>query len=239
VKILAITAGKGGVGKSCVAAYTGAALARAGGKTLLLELGADARSLDLILGLPETVLFHSGDLLSGDCDAQTAIAPVPDHANLFVIPCAFGRRLAVEEAAFRSLLTSLPEDMDFLIVDGLHPDYFPFSLADMVIEVVTPDSLSVRAAAEATRRLRERGIENIRLIINQVPPNVLPIKGVTDFDDLIDMVGAQLLAVIPQSPKLAYASNNTVPLAGDSLTPQIFDRIAQRLLGIHAPLLVQ
>jgi septum formation inhibitor-activating ATPase MinD len=59
-----------------------------------------------------------------------------------------------------------------------------------------------------------------------------------DFDDVIDGVGARLLAVIPHSPKLAYAANNTAPLPEDSLTPQIFDRLAQRLLGIHAPLLV-
>jgi septum formation inhibitor-activating ATPase MinD len=238
MRLLAITSGKGGVGKSCVAAYTGAALAEAGKKTLLLELGADTRSLDLILPLPETALFHSGDLLAGDCDAEAAIAPVSGCDNLFVIPCALGRRTTVDEVGFRALLSSLPEDIDYLLVDGLDADSFPFSLADMVVQVVTPDSLCVRAGATATRLLRRRGVGNIRLVINQVPQSIIPMKGAEDFDDVIDGVGARLLAVIPHSPKLAYAANNTAPLPEDSLTPQIFDRLAQRLLGIHAPLLV-
>jgi septum formation inhibitor-activating ATPase MinD len=239
VKTIAITSGKGGVGKSCVAGYMGAALARAGKKTLLLELGADARSLDVILPLSETALFHSGDLLSDRCSAEDAIAPVSGCDNLFVIPCALGRRQSVDEIGFRALLGALPEDFDFLLVDGLDAHCFPFSLADMVVQVVTPDSLCIRAAATATRLLRERGIGNIRLIINQVPANPIPIKGAEDFDDVIDQVGARLLAVIPHSPKLTYSSNNAAPLPEDSLTPRIFDRLAQRLLGAHAPLLVR
>lgn len=237
LNILAVVSGKGGAGKSCVAAYTAAALAKAGKNTLLLELGRDVRSQDVILGLPETALFHSGDAASGLCDITAATSRI--NSNLLLIPAGFSRDEPISQEGLMRILNALPRDLDFLVVDGLDPMTFPFGLTDQALLVCTPDTLCVRASTVLNQALREKGAKDIRLVINRVPPSVQPIKGVADFDELIDTVGARLLAVIPESPKLAFASNNTEPLGEDSLTPQVFQRIAQRLLGQNSPLLVK
>ena len=237
MKLIAVTAGKGGVGKSCVAAYAGAALAKAGRRVLLLELGAQARSLDTILHAPGALMTVQ-DIARGDCSAGEAMADVPGYGDLCLIPTSPVPCRAVAPGELLTLLDSLPADIDFVIADGVDPCSFPVKAAHMVLLVTTPELLSVRAAADTARLLENAGCGELRLVINKVPPQVVPMKGIEDFDDIIDMTGARLIGVIPQSQKLAYASNNTEPLGEDSLTPQIFGRIAARIMGENPPLLV-
>lgn len=240
MKIIAVAAGKGGTGQSCVAAYTGAALAQTGRKTLLAELGAGGRSLDIVTGLSETALFHIRDAVSGACDVEEAVAETCCHKNLLLLPAPpASAGHPVTGGEFRYLLDGLPKDLDYLILDGADFRVFPAGLPDCILMVCTPDTLSVRAAALLALDLQNGGARDIRLVINRVPAEILPIKGIEDFDDVIDAVGARLIAVIPESPKLAYASNNTKPLDRESLAPQVFKRLAERLMGKNSPLLVR
>ena len=85
VSVFAVTSGKGGVGKSCVCAYTAAALAKTGKNVLLIESGFGYRCADLILGLQNEVLFDISDILEGRCKRQKAIIPVPRHRGLFLL----------------------------------------------------------------------------------------------------------------------------------------------------------
>ena len=238
MELIAVSAGKGGVGKSCVAAYTGAALAKAGKRVLLIELGAQPRSLDMILGTSGDSLFHIKDLVYGRCDIYEAMTGIPGYGSLCLIPSAPGLRDPVAPEEMHMLLGILPRDFDYVIADGVEPRHFPADAADMILLVVTPELLAIRAAADVAHYFEEAGCGEIRLVINRVPPTVTPMKGISDFDDIIDMVGARLIAVIPQSQKLNYASNNSEFLGEDSLTPQVFARIASRVMGEDAPLLI-
>lgn len=239
MKIVAITAGKGGTGKSCVTAYTGLALAQAGKRVLLIEMGADAPALDIIVGTADPMLFHMGDLLSGGCEMEAAMADTKFKRLSLLSFGAQGWQRPVDGDSFSHLLRLLPPDLDFVLLDGADFSVFPASIPSCILNVTTPDTLSVRAAAFQTKRLAADGAAHIRLVINNVPAQILPMAGIDDFDDIIDTVGAQLIAVIPASPKLAYTSNNTKPLAEGSLLPQIFERLAARLTGKNAPLLIR
>ena len=242
MKIIAYTSGKGGTGQSCLAAYTGAALAQAGERVLLIEMGAAVRSVDLILRLPETTLFHVWDLLAGDCDFARSWVKAPDYDRLSVIPGSpLPEKQAVTGAEFARLRAMIPDRFDYVLLDGVDFGVFPAAAPDMIVQVVTPDSLCVRACAAHTTRLLADGAraEALRLIINQVPPQVAPMKGAEDFDDIIDMVRARLLGVIPASPKLHYVANQGELLPEDSLMPRIFAAIAARLQGKDVPLLVR
>lgn len=236
VKSIAMCSGKGGTGKSCVATYIAEALARDGRKTLLMELGENFRSLDLILGVSATA-FGVGDVLSGLCEAEEAISPVDRTPGLFLMPP--GEEVPLKSEDIAELLRKLEPEYDFILVDGAHYSTLPAKAVDLFLMVTTPDSLGVRACAEISRRLYAQGAKEIRLIINDVPARVPPIEGAGDFDDVIDIIGAQLLGVIPQSPKLRYCANSGMPLDDYSLTLKVFEHIAARLMGRRAPLLVR
>lgn len=241
MSILAMASGKGGAGKSCVAAYTGAALGAAGRKVLLLELGAEARSLDLITGVQEKAAFDLSDVLEGRCEAGEAILPAAIAPNLYLLPAQMGGRSRSPSGTQRmqGLIRACAEEYDHLILDGVDFSLTPPSLPGMIWLVTTPDSLSVRACAQLSRELLEAGARNLRLVINNVPAQVLPIYGARDFDDVIDQVGAQLIGVIPASPKLAYSANNGEPLDEASLTVEVFGNLAARLQGQKRPLLIR
>ena len=237
MKCIVVCSGKGGTGKSCVTAYMGAALAGAGSKTLLLEQGADARSLHLILGTPAAA-YGVSDVMARFCEAGEAIIPVENIPGLYLMP-AGETSATYDERQFSSLLRDLRDNYDFLLIDGVDLSSFPVAEADMFMLVLTPDTLCVRACAAAARKLFALGAGEVRLLINNVPPRIIPIDGVKDFDDIIDKTGAQLIGVIPASPKLSYCANNAKPLDPDSLTIKTFENLAGRLMGKRRPLLIR
>jgi septum formation inhibitor-activating ATPase MinD len=105
--------------------------------------------------------------------------------------------------------------------------------------VTTPDTLSVRAAAQKSRELYEAGANNVRLVVNNVPARVVPMKSYRDFDDIVDQTGAQLIAVIPASQRLHHSANNGAELSRESIVPEVFLRLAERLRGKQTPLLIR
>jgi len=238
VKIVAVTSGKGGTGKSCVAAYTGIALAKQGQKTLLVELGASFRSLDLILGLQEQAVFDAGDLLTGGCEIEKAVLASERYGNLSLIPAGLSPAGAQHRERLEQLLQRIERRYDFVLLDGVDFSVLSPARTDTILQVLTPDSLCIRACAHQARELMDAG-GRLRLVINNVPARVLPMMGANDFDDVIDLVGVQLIAVIPTSPKLQYSSNNAQPLDEESITVKVFENLAGRLLGRNIPLLIR
>lgn len=238
MKLIAVCSGKGGTGKSCVGTYTADALSVLKKKVLLVDAAVGPGSLDLILGLQDTVVFNLHDVLVGACEAQKAILPVPGRPNLFLLPAGLASAETKDTIKFTDLIKSLKSDYDFIVVDGL-PEDMDLKSVNTVLLVTTPDTLSVRAAAQKCRELYDGGAASVRLVINNVPARVLPMKSFADFDEIIDQVGAQLIAVIPASGRLQYASNNGAHISRESLTVQIFERLAQRVRGKQEPLLIR
>lgn len=239
--LIAVTSGKGGTGKSCVAAYVAAALAAKNKKTLLLELGATAPSLDIIVGAQEDTVFHLGDVVAGRCTVEEAIAPATISEQLYLLPAPPGtvdRDFHPDPRDVHTLLQNLRHVYDYIVLDGIDFQQVPPAWFDTILLVTTPDTLSVRACQECCQHLEKNGGTNIRLVINNVPSQVIPIYGADDFDDVINLIGAQLIAVLPHSPKLTYSSNHSKPLDPSSVTVQIFDNLVVRMRGQSRPLLI-
>lgn len=239
MNLIAVVSGKGGTGKSCVAAYTGVALSEAGKPTLLIEQGKTAKSLDLVIAAHNEAVFDINDVLEGRCIPHKAVVPAAFTDNLFLMTAGVGPYRPADSKVFADLLKSMQREYDYVIVDGVDFDVVPPSLFDMILLVTTPDTLSARASQSLARELYAAGAEKLRLVINNVPSQVIPIMGVTDFDGLINLVGVQLIAVIPQSPKLQYCSNNAEALDEESVTIQIFDNLAARLRGQPRELIIR
>lgn len=238
MKLIAVCSGKGGTGKSCISAYTASALAALKKKTLLIDACNGPGTLDVILGLQDDAVFNLHDVLGNLCEVQKAILPASTSKHLFLLPSGLAPEDTAERIGFADILKAVRYDYDFAVIDDA-PEDFDYKAAHMTLLVTTPDTLSVRAAAQKCRALYNAGAGEIRLVINNVPPRVIPMKSFVDFDDIIDQVGARLIAVIPASGKLQYASNNGLPLSAESLTTQVFHRLAQRVRGRQEPLLIK
>ncbi len=238
MKVIPVYSGKGGVGKSCVSAYTAAALAAQNKKTLLIDAGRAPGTLDMILGAENAAVYNLGDVLTGACDVRTAVLPLRDRSNLSLIPAGISPR-AARQKSLGELLYEVRSEYDYAIIDGAGVDLLAQLRADCALLVTTPDSLSVRAAAQKCRELYANGANNVRLVVNNVPARIVPMKLFKDFDDVIDQIGAQLIAVIPASQRLHHSVNNGKPLGRESIVPEVFSRLAERLRGKQTSLLVR
>lgn len=239
MKLVPVCSGKGGTGKSCVAAYTAISLAKMKKKVLLIDAGTAPGSLDVILGLQDSAVYNLGDVLSGVCETQKAILKHPEFSTLFLLPSGLGTADSAGKTGLSGLLRTIKDDYDFVLIDSAELGGFDMKSASTVLIVVTPDALSVRSAAQKCRELYAAGAKNVRLVINNVPARVVPMKSFRDFDEIIDQTGAQLIAVIPASQRLHHSANNGLALPAESLTVQVFHRLAGRLRGKFEPLLIR
>lgn len=239
MKLVPVCSGKGGTGKSCVAAYTAISLANMNKKVLLIDAGAAPGTLDVILGLQDSAVYNLGDVLKGVCEPQKAILKHPVYSGLSLLPSGLSEAGTVSRSSLSGLLAAVKNDYDYVLIDSADLADFDPKTAATVFLVVTPDSLSVRAAAQKCRELYAEGARSVRLVINNVPARVVPMKSFIDFDEIIDQTGAQLIAVIPSSQRLHHSANNGLPLPAESLTTQVFSRLAARLRGKFEPLLIK
>lgn len=240
MKFIAVSSGKGGTGKSCVTAYTGAALSKRGQRVLIVELGGSSRSADLILGSSNTILFDFLDCVAGRCDLQKAIVQTDYDSNLYILPGPpLGIPISLEQPWLDRFLEQIGQEFDFVLFDSVDYHIFPPAIVDTILLVITPESLAIRSTAMHARAVFEAGAKEVRLVINNVSAEVMPMYGARDFDDVIDTIGAQLIGVIPHSPILQYSSNNAQSLEDASLTAHVFANIAARLMGEHPLLLIK
>ena len=239
--VLMIASGKGGTGKSTVATYLATELAVKNKKTLLIELDAGLRSIDVISGIQQQAVFDIGDVLRGRCDAYKAMSSSPHSENLSVIAAPY-KSYDTDFSRFRQVTDSLYNDFDYIIIDtaaGLgNAFYAACKSAVMGIIVVTPDIISVRDGRLVSDELYNNGITDIRLIINKFSDQTFKFSGIEDLDAVIDDVCAQLLGVIPMSKQIAVNAISGSRLVQGSQEKLIFSAIADRITGKEIQIII-
>lgn len=237
-----LCSGKGGTGKSTVSVLLGAALAQLGRKVLLVELDSGLRSVDIIAGVYGRTVYDIEDVLCGRCEGAKAIVPSPLYPGLSVISAPYEGG-TVEAAPLGRLLTAMRPYFDFLLLDTAAGMGAPFTaaaaVADTALLVLTPDPVALRdGKIVADRLLHDRRPQNtVRLVMNRVTRESFG-KGaaVADLDECIDTVGAQLLAVIPESAALQQCgARGAVPPPQDPAVTA-GQAMARRLCGQRVPL---
>ncbi len=234
-----VASGKGGVGKSSVCALLGQALAAKGRKTLIIELDSGLRSLDVALGVPDSIVFDLGDIVRGSCNIRDAVTPCPFCEGLFLITAAAKPDAVSAETALR-IAEEMKDDVEFIILDcpagigeGLRN---AAKAADYGLVVATPDPSSVRGARNAGALLKEMGVKNRRLIIERTPQKAKKLSPIKNLDEIIDQSELQLIGVIWEDPAVRSAIDSGTPLPFESPNYQTFRNIAERLCGKNIPL---
>ena len=229
-KAVMITSGKGGTGKSTVAQLLGRALAARDQNVLLVELDSGLRGLDLMLGVSDRVVYDLSDILMGRCKPARAIVEIPTaRGALHLIPAANDHRFVPERQRLGRLLKGLWSCYDFLIYDtsaGLGFDVAA-SLCTDVLLVTNCCPVSARDAAKAASILQG---QNVRLVVNRFKRSQL-CDDIPNLDVLIDMIGVQLISVVPDDPLVGELGTDGPALLSKSAAAGEIDDLAGRLMG--------
>ncbi len=241
-KIIAVTSGKGGTGKSTVCAGLGYTLAKQGHRTLLIELDFGLRCLDIMFGLESDIKYDLGDVLSGRKSALDAVCQTPMANNLSVL-CAPKTLTSVTAEQIVDICRSVKKYFEYIIIDtgaGISSHVFDIvEQANLILVVSTPDPVCMRDAGLMSDEFYNRGNKSQRLIINKISKKVIGEALVSNLDEIIDKVGVQLIGVIPDDFKMTVATGKGNPIPTDSAALKAFDAISKRLGGEFVPLTVK
>lgn len=244
-RIIVVTSGKGGVGKTTVTSNLGAALARLNRKVALVDADFGLRNLDLLLGLEERVVYTAMDVLSGECRLPQALVKDKRLDGLVLLPAAQNRnKEAVEPEQMKTIINQLTKDYDYIIVDSPAGIELGFRnaivAAGEAIIVTTPEIAAVRDADRVIGLLEAEGINKINLIVNRVKPRMVEEQKMMSVEDVLELLGVPLIGVVPDNELVIVATNKGEPLVvghEDSLPATTFHNMAQRLEGEKVPFL--
>ena len=238
-RIIVITSGKGGVGKTTTTSNIGMALARLEHSTLLIDADVGLRNLDLLLGLENRIIYTGLDVLNGTCRLEQAIIEDKRHSKLGFFPLSSNRaEIVITPEQVKELIDLVKIDYEYILIDspaGIDSGFqTAIECADEAIVIVTPEVPSIRDADRVIGILMSKGLEKINLIINRIRPNMVKTDNMMSIEDVTNILGVTLMGVIPDSEKIIIASNRGEPivLEDSNCLPGIaFDNTARRLNG--------
>lgn len=241
-KIVLVTSGKGGSGKSTFSVNCATALASIGRKVVLVDADIGLRSLDLMLGISERVIYDISDVLQGRCETGKAII-VSDYHNLHLLPASQNECDELKDAkVITKLYKGLSLYYDYVFIDcsaGISKIVTaPSTVADISVVVATPDSVCIRDAERMSQILRQNGQNNIRLILNRIQPKLIRKKVIPNLDSFIDASSVQLLGIVPEDKHIVMSQakgKSVMIFRCDASTA--FKNIARRLDGEDIPLM--
>jgi septum site-determining protein MinD len=242
-KLIAVTSGKGGTGKSSICYGIGYTLAKQGNRTLIIELDFGLRCLDIMFGMSGRVDYDLGDVLKGKRQILDAVATVPSASNLSILCAPKDPFMKVTAEQVVEICRNIRKYFDYIIIDtgaGINSHVFDIvEQANLILVVTTPDPICIRDATMMSDEFYKRGNKRQRLIINKVSPKDLKTGMITDLDEIIDAVGIQLLGVIPEDYALKEATGKGTALQPSAPCLAAFDAISKRLQGDMIPLTIK
>ncbi|AUF97524.1 septum site-determining protein MinD [Pseudomonas sp. BIGb0278] len=250
-KILVVTSGKGGVGKTTTSAAIGTGLALRGHKTVIVDFDVGLRNLDLIMGCERRVVYDFVNVVNGEANLQQALIKDKRLENLFVLAASQTRdKDALTQEGVEKVLMDLKKDFEYVVCDspaGIEKGaHLAMYFADEAIIVTNPEVSSVRDSdrmlgllASKSRRA-ERNEDPIKehLLITRYHPERVSKGEMLGVDDVKDILSVDLIGVIPESEAVLKASNQGVPVILDDQSDagQAYSDTIDRLLGKNLPL---
>lgn len=244
-KVIVITSGKGGVGKTTTTANIGASLALLGKKVCMVDTDIGLRNLDVVLGLENRIVYDIVDAVRGNCRLKQALIKDKRLENMYLLPAAQTKdKTAVSEAQMIELCEKLKEEFDYVIVDcpaGIeHGFKNAIAGADEAVVVTTPEMSAVRDADRIIGLLEAADLRNPRLIVNRIRINMVKSGDMMSVEDILEILAIDLLGIVPDDDEIVVSTNKGEPTAmNDNSRPgQAFRNIARRIDGEDVPLMV-
>ncbi|MEK6788773.1 MAG: septum site-determining protein MinD [Pseudomonadota bacterium] len=249
-KIIVVTSGKGGVGKTTTSAAIGTGLAMRGHRTVVVDFDVGLRNLDLIMGCERRVVYDFINVIQGDSSLNQALIKDKRLDNLFVLAASQTRdKDALSEEGVARVMDELAAQFDFVICDspagiekGAHMAMY---FADEAIVVTNPEVSSVRDSdrmlglLSSKSKRAEENREPIKefLLLTRYNPTRVESGEMLSVTDVEEILSIKLLGVIPESQAVLKASNQGVPVIFDAESDagQAYSDAVERLLGADMP----
>jgi septum site-determining protein MinD len=251
-EIIVVTSGKGGVGKTTTSASIACGLARRGKRVAVIDFDIGLRNLDLIMGCERRVVYDFVNVINGECTLKQALIRDKRLDTLYVLAASQTRdKDALKTEGVQKVLEDLAADgFDYILCDspaGIEKGaHLAMYFADRAVVVVNPEVSSVRDSdrilgllASKTKRA-ENGHGGVRehLLLTRYSPKRVASGEMMSVDDVKEILGLDVVGVIPESTDVLSASNAGTPviLNDESLAAQAYDDAVGRLLGEAIPL---
>jgi septum site-determining protein MinD len=245
-KVLVVTSGKGGVGKTTSTAALGAALARSGDKVVVVDFDVGLRNLDLVMGAERRVVFDLINVVQGDAKLAQALIRDKRLENLSILPASQTRdKDALTDEGVARVLAELREKFDWVICDspaGIERGAtLAMRHADLAVVVTNPEVSSVRDSdriiglLDSKTEKAERGERMEKhLLLTRYDPARAERGEMLKTDDILEILSIPLLGIIPESEEVLRASNVGTPVTlnnPDSAPGRAYFDAARRLKG--------
>jgi septum site-determining protein MinD len=243
-KVVTITSGKGGVGKTTITANLGVALASLGERVVCIDADIGLRNLDVVLGLENRIVYDIVDVVEGRCRLRQAMIRDKRVSGLFLIPAAQTRdKTAVSPSDMVRLCNELRNDQDWIIIDspaGIERGFRnALAPANAVYVVTNPEISAIRDADRIIGLVEAEGKGSPRLIINRLNPSMVKKGDMISTEDIIELLAIDLIGIIPEDSDVIVSTNRGSPVALDekSQAGEAFRNISRRMMGEDVPFL--
>ncbi|MBK1695024.1 septum site-determining protein MinD [Chromatium weissei] len=249
-KIIVITSGKGGVGKTTTSASLAMGLAQKGKRTVVIDFDVGLRNLDLIMGCERRVVYDFVNVINNEANLSQALIRDKRCDLLYVLPASQTRdKDALTKEGVARVLEELSANYDFIICDspaGIeHGATMAMYFADDAVVVTNPEVSSVRDSdrmlgiLSSKSRRAEMNEEPIRefLLLTRYDPSRVQSGEMLSVDDVQEILALKLLGIIPESKAVLTASNSGTPVILDreSDAGQAYSDMVARYLGDEVP----
>lgn len=248
-KVIVVTSGKGGVGKTTTSAAIGTGLALRGFKTVIVDFDVGLRNLDLIMGCERRVVYDFVNLINGDSNLNQTLIKDKRSDNLFILPASQTRdKDALTVEGVERVLNELKETFDYIVCDspaGIEKGaHLAMYFADEAVVVTNPEVSSVRDSDRmlgllSSKSRRAENGEKIKenLLLTRYNPERVTKGEMLGVEDVEEILAIRLLGVIPESQAVLKASNQGIPVILDDQSDagQAYSDAVDRLLGKDMP----
>lgn len=241
-KVITITSGKGGVGKTTTTANLAIALASLGQNVVCVDTDIGLRNLDVVLGLENRIVYDLVDAVEGRCRLSQAMIRDRRFPNLHLIPAAQTRdKTAIAPSDMVRLCSELRSDADWIIIDspaGIERGFRnAIAPADEVIVITNPEVSAVRDADRIIGLVEAEEKGPVRLIINRLNMPMVKRGDMLSAQDVVELLAVPLIGIVPEDEAVLVSTNNGQPVAlnGKSRAGVAYQNISRRLMGEDVP----
>ena len=251
-RIIVVTSGKGGVGKTTTSASFSTGLALRGFKTAVIDFDVGLRNLDLIMGCERRVVYDLINVINGEATLTQALIKDKHCDNLFVMPASQTRdKDALSEEGVERVLKELEhQGFDYIVCDspaGIETGaVLALTFADEALVVTNPEVSSVRDSdrilgilqSKSRRAIEGREPVKEHLLITRYSPERVEAGEMLSYKDIQEILRVPIIGVIPESEEVLQASNQGSPVIHqkDTHPSEAYQDVISRFLGEEKPL---
>lgn len=243
-EVYVITSGKGGVGKTTTTANIGTGLALQGKTVVLIDADIGLRNLDVVMGLENRIVYDLVDVVEGNCRLKQALIKDKRYKGLFLLPAAQTRdKTAVNPDQMKKLCEELKKQFDYILIDcpaGIEQGFKnAIAGADHAVIVTVPEVSAVRDADRIIGLLYSNELTSPKLVINRLRSDMVKRGDMMSIDDTLEILGIDLLGVVPDDENIIISTNRGEPTVADSksFSGQAYRNIVSRIIGKEVPIM--